>query len=116
MYIFKGKNVNGDLSFHFPEKNNTIQLLITIPKFKYYKVTDNDFIIYEKEDNSPFKGVPRHNIGDIIFINNPDKDNYNYDGLKLRKATQFEYDKYEFTNFPNISSNAAIYEILIDLF
>ena len=113
MYTFKGKNLINNLIFHFPEKNDTIQLLVTIPRFIYYKVTDNDFVIYEKEANIPFRGVPRHNIGDVIFINEPDKQEYNYDGLKLRKATQFEYDKYEFNNFPDISSNAAIYKFLM---
>ena len=115
MYIFKGKNRNDNLLFHFPNSNNSIALSISNPRFKYYKVTNNDFVIYEKEMKSPFRGVPRHNIGDIIFINNPDNDNYNYDGLKLRKATQFEFDKYEFNNFSHISCNAAIYKFLTKL-
>lgn len=110
MYEFHGLDTDGNYKFFLIKKGKTV---IVSNKFEYYTVKDGDYVIYEKSEKSPFKGVPKHELGDIIFINNPDRDYFTYDGLKLRKATQFEFDKYEFNNFPNISCNATIYSLLM---
>tara|TARA_B100001093_G_C26679307_1_gene949709 strand:- start:727 stop:1083 length:357 start_codon:yes stop_codon:yes gene_type:complete len=115
MYKFIGIDSERNYKFHLIEQNKYISLSIKLPKFKYYLVQNGDFIIYQVSEKSPFRGIPRYKLGDIIYINNPDRDEYNYDGLKIRKATQFEFDRYEYNNFPNISSNSRIYEFLKSL-
>ena len=113
MYRFHGLDSDGNYKFSLIKNNKTF---IVSNKFKYYTVKDGDYVICEKSDKSPFKGVPKYDLGDIIFINNPDRDCFVYDGLKLRKATQYEFDKYEFKNFPNISCNASIYQFLMSFY
>ena len=63
-----------------------------------------------------FTKTPNYKLGDIIFINDPDRYSFAFDGIKVRKSTQYEFDKYEFNNFPDISCNAVIYKLLMSYY
>ena len=116
MYRYLGLDSNGDYKFSLMKNNKTIIISNKIHKCRYSEVQEGDFVIYEKCNKNAFKGSPRHNVGDIIFVNNPDRYYLTYDGLKVRKATQYELDKFEFNNFSNISCNSKIYKFMMSFY
>ena len=116
MYRYLGLDSNGDYIFSLIKNSKTIVVANKIHKSKYSKVKHGDFVIYEKDAKNAFTKTPNYKLGDIIFINDPDRYSFAFDGIKVRKSTQYEFDKYEFNNFPDMSCNAVIYKLLMSYY
>ena len=116
MYRYLGLDSNGDYKFSLIKNSKIIVVSNKIHKSKYSKVKHGDFVIYEKDAKNAFTKTPNYKLGDIIFINDPDRYSFAYDGIKVRKSTQYEFDKYEFNNFQDISCNAVIYKLLMSYY
>ena len=116
MYRYLGLDKNLNYIFSLIKNNKIIVVSNKINKSKYIKVKQGDFVIYEKDAKNAFTATPNYKLGDIIYINNPDRYSFTYDGIKIRRSTQYEFDKYEFNNFPNISCNAVIHKLLMSYY
>ena len=113
-YEFCGLDKETDkLVFYYPAFHQTYY--VKNRNLNYTKVKDEHFVIIDKTSKSPHRNNLNYKIGDIIYINSPDRESYNYEGITIRKATQYEYDKAEYTNYKNISSNAKIFKYFISI-
>lgn len=116
MYRYHGLDTNLNYKFSLIKNNQIVIISNKIHKSKYIKVTKGDYVIYEKSDKNAFSETPKYKLGDVIYINNPDRYSFTYDGIKIRRSTQYEFDKYELNNFPNISCNAVIHKLLMSYY
>ena len=112
MYNYLGRSGN-IYKFYLINKGKIVNLEIN--DLKYQNVKSGDYVIVNKNSKSPFRNSLNYKIGDIIYINGAKDKTYSSEGVNYRKATQFEYDKYEFINFKNFSGNAKVYQYLLDM-